>query len=472
MRITLNIFNPRAGEQDSLLTIEIFPDMTMATLRESIQAESNITPTSQHIYHNGRLISDDAQTMEQLQISDGEMLAVHVRDMRGTTGVPEPAQQPQPRRRASNDPDPELIRLQVLGQPALRQQLHSQHPGLAAAIDDPVRFAQIFHDSQNREQRERAERQREIERLNDDPFNIEAQRKIEEMIRQERVTENLQNAMEHNPEVFGRVHMLYVDVEVNGHKVKALVDSGAQATIMSPACADACNIMRLVDTRFAGVARGVGTANIIGRVHSAQIKIGNMFLPCSFTVMEGKSVELLLGLDMLKRYQASIDLAKDKLIIQGQEVPFLGEADIPKDEEAAVVEEPTLPGPAGTTIGQRSGAVHPPEASGQPQQQPQHAQQPQQPQQQPQHVQQPPQPQQQQPQQERPQQTHPQGAPTQSNQPAATPATPPSTEAAPRNISVHAIETLVSMGTTREQAIQALQAADGDPDVAASLIFF
>lgn len=86
------------------------------------------------------------------------------------------------------------------------------------------------------------------------------------------------------------------------------MDSGAQSTIISQVCAEQCGIMSFLDTRFAGMAVGVGSSRILGRVHMADLEIGGTILPCSFTVLEDNKVDLLFGLDNLKRHQCCIDL--------------------------------------------------------------------------------------------------------------------------------------------------------------------
>jgi DNA damage-inducible protein 1 len=236
--------------------------------------------------------------------------------------------------------------------------------------------------------------------------------------------------------------MLYVDVKVNSKPIKAFVDSGAQTTIMSPSCAESCGISYLIDERFGGIARGVGTAKILGRVHNAKIQIGDAELDCAFTVMEGKDVDLLFGLDMLRRHQACIDLLTNELRFPHTKVKFLPESELPKQFEEALADEPTIPGPNGTEIGAKTGAVRP-EGTAQAAAEHLHP--------------------------ERGAGKQPAGSPAGPSSSSAAAAAPPAPQQ--QKYDEQTIGQLVSLGFSRMEAIQALDATSGNVELAAGLLF-
>ncbi|KAK6384832.1 hypothetical protein, variant [Exophiala oligosperma] len=332
--------------------------MSLNDIKAFVEAEINIPPIAQHFLHDGRPVTDTSISLAQMNIHEGDVVALAVQTRQRRRPATENTMG-QPAQRVRSGNDPEQLRLRILGDSHMLAECQRQDPELAAACSDRQKFHDLWSARQRQYEQAQREKEQQIALLEADPFNVEAQQKIEEMIRQERVAENLQKAMEENPESFGRVTMLYIDVTVNNVPIKAFVDSGAQTTIMSPQAAERCGILRLIDKRYGGIARGVGTATILGRVHSADIQIGQYNLASSFTVMEGKDVDLLLGLDMLKRHQMCIDLQKNCLRVQEDEIPFLPESDIPKMMEEILENEPKVAGPDGSTIGATTGTVEP-----------------------------------------------------------------------------------------------------------------
>ncbi|KEP53054.1 DNA damage-inducible V-SNARE-binding protein Ddi1 [Rhizoctonia solani 123E] len=418
-----------ATDTGELYAVEVDQTMEVESLMALLEAECGIPVAEQNITHDGRELSDPKATLVSAGVQEDAML--HLRRKVLVAG-----------RSAAHDE--EMMRLQLLGDPNLMRQLREVN----AIQNDPQKFSELLRQHRERQREAEIAQQREIATLNADPYDLEAQKRIEEAIRQQAVLENMEHAMEYSPEFFGRVIMLYIPVEVNGVPVKAFVDSGAQQTIMSPECAEQCGLLRLLDKRFAGIAKGVGTAKILGRVHSAQLKLADLHLPCAFTIMEGRDVDLLFGLDMLKAHQACIDLEKNVLRIQGREVRFLSEHELPdkaRHDTSAELEGSKSQTPSTSTP---APGTQPASSSATP----------------------------------APAQQFPGAGSTLGSAPASAPSPNPNPNpraprpaaqppAAPVTFPEEHIATLQGFGATREEAIRLLQMSRGNLDLAASMMF-
>uniref|UniRef100_H2ZAJ1 UBA domain-containing protein n=1 Tax=Ciona savignyi TaxID=51511 RepID=H2ZAJ1_CIOSA len=332
-------------------TFDVGMDITLQEFKVVCSGETEIPSDKLKLLFNNKLLSDNTQPLKHYGVGENDILLIQQDPI-----MPNP---PPPRSNFSNVPAIDFSRIQIpsssgasaprvvnngvnrndepakvrewfLNNPHDLALLKERNPTLADALlsGDLNRFAAEF--KKIRDAREQAEKE-SIQLRNANPMDPEVQRKIAAEIERKNIDENMNMAIEESPESFGQVVMLWINLRVNNHHVKAFVDSGAQTTIMSSDCAKRCNIMRLVDRRFEGIAKGVGTQKILGRIHLAQIQIEDVFLQCSFSVLEDQSMDVLLGLDMLRRHLCVIDLRENCLMIGTSQTKtkFLSETDLP-----------------------------------------------------------------------------------------------------------------------------------------------
>lgn len=121
--------------------------------------------------------------------------------------------------------------------------------------------------------------------------------------------------------------LLYVPCEIRGRVAEMMVDSGSQTSVISSTMMHKLKLQKRLNTRYQGVAAGVGAAKILGRIENVAVTLGagvefNLF----FLVIDVAHDMMILGVDQMRRFNCLIDLQKDVLVFGGQggvEVPFL-----------------------------------------------------------------------------------------------------------------------------------------------------
>lgn len=131
-----------------------------------------------------------------------------------------------------------------------------------------------------------------------------------------------------------------VEAQVNGERVRALIDSGAQATVVDKRLAERLDLMDAFSVPM--IAFGISGAPQTGRGANLQVTLGGLTLaglraaaldlsPLAALRGQGPPLGLVIGQDVLRTVILDLDLPRDRLSLQSADthVPPPGAEDVP-----------------------------------------------------------------------------------------------------------------------------------------------
>lgn len=108
-----------------------------------------------------------------------------------------------------------------------------------------------------------------------------------------------------------------------GKSVPLLVDTGAQASVLTSKLVDKLGLSASIDRRFAGVVGGVGTARMLGRLVGISVRLGELTLSVDFQVLDSSQMPMqnlaILGLDQLAVHHMVVDMDRNVVLVGGCE---------------------------------------------------------------------------------------------------------------------------------------------------------
>lgn len=200
MPLTITLVSAESGE---ITNVQVLSSDNIRALQHKAYNDLQVPPPFQDLRHNGTTL-DLNLTISASGLSDGDLIMVH-------------RTQPTTMQTQNFGHSETALLASLRANPSLMSALHAANPSLHARVTTGdasalPHVAALLH-AQSQQQSFQ------------DPMSSDAQRAIEERIREENVMQNMEAAIEHNPESFGKVVMLFVDCKINSVPgVKAFVD--------------------------------------------------------------------------------------------------------------------------------------------------------------------------------------------------------------------------------------------------------
>jgi predicted aspartyl protease len=105
-----------------------------------------------------------------------------------------------------------------------------------------------------------------------------------------------------------RSKTLHLSVEINNCLIEGLVDTGASMSVMAVAVVRELGLMHLVSGSESYKTASGAVTQALGRIKEVQIKVGGVQCNMTFMVVDTDSYDVLLGLDLLIKIGAIVDV--------------------------------------------------------------------------------------------------------------------------------------------------------------------
>ena len=161
-------------------------------------------------------------------------------------------------------------------------------------------------------------------------MNIERQRQIQEQYRMQEINRQIIEIQELHPELLISGDLVFIMMKINGVDIPAMLDTGAQESVISLNVCRQLNLENQIDYRVKKEFQGVGHSKTLGVIHLVPIKIGSTHCVATLNVFDESSPldHALIGINTMRALRISMNFKKNCIKINGESVPMMSNTDI------------------------------------------------------------------------------------------------------------------------------------------------